>query len=571
MQKSVSPLTLAYKKYNAVLFAVVLFSFFINLLMFVGPLYMLQIYDRVLASRSGYTLVMITLISVGMLLAYGLLEFLRSRTLVRAGIQFDEVLTAPAFSRVIRMQVANPAANGRSTLSDIDKLRDFLTGQGIFAFFDAPWTPLFLGLCFAFNLWLGVVATTGAVIIFALALLNELMTRKALKEANTAGQRAAHFAGASLQNADVIKAMGMEEPLCNLWLKQRDQMIGNQARASDWAGVVLSASKFVRMVLQIAILGTGAFLAMKQEISPGIMIAASIVMGRALAPVEQAVGQWKQFIGARQAHARLKQMFDVIGEEEERLVLPDPKGNLEVEGLSSVLPGTRDTVLRGISFSITQGEILALIGASGSGKSTLARHLVGVGVPATGSVRLDGTELAHWDPTQLGKSIGYLAQDVKLFAGSVAENISRFDPSASDEDIIVAATLAGAHDMVQGLRNGYGTEVGDGGNQLSGGQKQRIGLARAVYKAPSLIVLDEPNSNLDSEGEAALTKCLMKMKEMGNTVVVVTHKANLLAVSDKTLILNAGMVQKFVATKELLQPQAQPDAAAPMSVAAAQN
>ncbi|MEO0379924.1 MAG: type I secretion system permease/ATPase, partial [Pseudomonadota bacterium] len=447
-----------------------------------------------------------------------------------------------------------------------------ITGQGILSFFDAPWTPLFLILIFLFHPLLGLVATGGAIIIFTLAILNEFLTRTSLQEANVAGSAASNFAGATLQNAEVIRAMGMTDELSARWLTARDKMLGSQAKASDWAGVVLSSSKFVRMTLQVAILGVGAYLAVINEVSPGIMIAASIVMGRALAPVEQAVGQWKQFVAARQANERLHRLFDVIPEEPQRLLLPHPKGHVAVDGLTSTLPGTRDTILRGVSFQIDAGEVLAVVGPSGSGKSTLVKHLVGVAQPTVGAVRLDGTELTHWDTRQLGRSMGYLSQDIRLFRGTVAENIARFQSDASDDDIVAAATLAGAHEMISGLRDGYQTQVGDGGSQLSGGQRQRVGLARAIFKLPSLIVLDEPNSNLDSEGETALAMCIAKLKAEGKTVIVVTHKANLLSLSDKTLILQNGVVQRFVPTQQLLQPQqAQPTPAITASDAPAQN
>jgi PrtD family type I secretion system ABC transporter len=552
-----NPLKQAHSKFRAIFFATLLFSFFVNLLMFVGPLYMLQIYDRVLASRSESTLLVLTGIAVVLLLTYGLLEFVRSRMLVRAGLQFDEVISRPLFDRVARMQVANPSGGARSALGDADRVRGFITGQGILAFFDVPWTPLFLFLCFAFHPWLGWVATAGTVIIFILALLNELLTRTSLKEANNAAQGAAEFAGSTMQNAEVIRAMGMERELASRWITQRAAMLVSQARASDFAGAVVSSSKFVRMTLQVAILGVGAYLAMRQEISPGIMIAASIVMGRALAPVEQAVGQWKEFIGARQSNARLNQLFQAIPEEADRLELPDPQGHLVVEGVTSVLPGTRETVLRSITFDIPGGQTMALIGPSGSGKSSLARLLVGAGDAAAGAIRLDGTELSHWDRRQLGRAIGYLPQDVKLFSGNVAENISRFADDPNDEDIIAAAKLAGAHDLINSLRDGYATQIGEGGSRLSGGQRQRVGLARALYGKPSLIVLDEPNSNLDSEGEEALMRCLVELKREGKTVIVVTHKTNLLSLTDRTLILKDGLVQKFVATKELLQAKPQ--------------
>ncbi|MBB97937.1 MAG: type I secretion system permease/ATPase [Rhodobacteraceae bacterium] len=551
----------AYGRFRSTFIATVVFSFFTNLLMFVGPIYMLQIYDRVLSSRNEMTLIMISAIAIAMLVSYGLLEFTRSRLLVRAGMQFDEVLANPVFHRVVKQQTALPGSNAQVALSDIDKVREFMTGQGILAFFDAPWVPLFLALCFAFHPWLGLVATIGAVIIFGLALANEFATRNALQDASKASQGANHFVNTTMQNAEVIRALGMEKQLTKRWLNQHDDMLVHQAKASDRAGSIMASSKFVRMSLQVAILGTGALLAIQQLISPGIMIAASIVMGRALAPVEQAVGQWKQFVNARSSHKRLKQLFANISEQEERTELPEPKGNLKVEQLFATVPGTRDALLRGISFSINQGEVLAIIGPSGSGKSSLVRHLVGAMTPAAGAVRLDGTEMHHWDPEQLGRYLGYLPQDVKLFGGSVAENISRFEDDPEDANVVAAATLAGAHDMIQKLSNGYETNVGDGGMFLSGGQRQRVGLARAVYRYPSLVVLDEPNSNLDSMGEKALVSCIQELKAMGKTVVLVTHKTNLLALSDKTLMLMNGTVEKFGLTKDFFQqPQAAPAA-----------
>lgn len=554
-----TPLEQAYGRFRATLFTALIFSFCLNLLMFIGPLYMLQIYDRVLSSRNENTLYMITGIALALLVSYGLLDFVRSRLLVRAGMQFDEAVASPTFDRVVRQQTANPGTVSHVVLTDIDKVREFLTGQGILAFFDAPWVPLFLALCFAFHPWLGVVASIGAVLIFVLALTNELSTRKLLQNAGLAGQGANHFASTTLQNAEVIRAMGMERPLADRWLEKHDVLLENQAAASARASMIMSATKFIRMGLQIAILGTGAYLAMQQQISAGIMIAASIIMGRALSPVEQAVGQWKQFVAARQSHGRLKKLFDSVKDEEERLTLPAPTGNLAVERVFSYLPGTRDTMLKGVSFSIAAGETLAIIGPSGSGKSSLVRHLVGAAVPATGAVRLEGTELNHWDPEQLGAHVGYLPQDVKLFRGTVAENIARFAPNPEDADVFAAAKLSGAHDMIQNLGQGYETDVGDGGGNLSGGQRQRIGLARAVYGSPSLVVLDEPNSNLDSYGEKALMECVRTLKARGISVILVTHKTNLLALADKTLMLNHGTVEKFGPTREIFgAPQSVP-------------
>ena len=564
--KKKTPLDQAYSKYSTVFVSTVIFSFFVNLLMFVGPLYMLQIYDRVLSSRSELTLVMLSIIAISLLVVNGMLEYVRSRVLVRAGMQFDDVLARPLFKNVLKAQLANPNAGVQHALGDIDKVREFLTGPGLIAFFDAPWVPLFLGLCFVFHFWLGVVATTGAVIIFALALANELLTRKILKQAGSDSQGASHFAGATLQNAEVIRALGMETKLEDRWVSRHDDTLLGQGRASDRAGVVLSMSKFVRMALQTAILGVGAFLSLRGDITPGIMIAASIMMGRALAPVEMAVSQWKQFVAARDANKRLKNLFGNMPADIERTELPDPQGNVTVEQLTSVIPGTRVTVLRNVNFQLSPGETLAVIGPSGSGKSSLARHLVGVWPAINGTVRLDGSELAHWDVEQLGQHLGYLPQDVKLFSGTVAENISRFQSEDESADVIEAAQMAGAHEMIQHFSNGYETQVGENGVQLSGGQRQRVGLARALYGNPRFVVLDEPNSNLDSEGEEALMTALQNLKNKGATVVVITHKTNLLAASDKLLVLNEGMVQKFAPTAEILQGQAQ-SAVTPMKPA----
>ncbi|WP_439121822.1 type I secretion system permease/ATPase [Marivita sp.] len=552
-------LQLGYQKFRSIYAATIVFSFFGNLLMFVGPLYMLQVYDRVLTSRNETTLAVLTLIALAMLVSYGLLELIRTKLLVRAGLQFDEIVANPVFHRVVKQKTVLPGGHSQIALSDIDRVREFLTGHGVLAFFDAPWVPIYLALCFAFHPWLGMVATSGAAIIFGLALANEVITRRALIDAGEAAQGASFFANATMQNAEVIQALGMEEPLTSSWSKRHDKMLFNQALGSDRAGLIMATSKSIRMSLQIAIIGVGAFLAINQEISPGVMIAASIIMGRALSPVEQAVGQWKQFVVARTSHKRLKLLFDNTPDDEERVKLPAPEGHLSVEGLCANVPGAHDPLLRGVSFGLHPGEVLTIVGPSGSGKTTLVRHLVGASIPVAGAVRLDGTELQHWQPRQLGRYMGYLPQDVKLFGGTIAENISRFEENPKDADIVAAAKLAGAHEMIQRLSNGYSTDVGERGIFLSGGEKQRIGPARAVYRNPSLIVLDEPASNLDSVGEQALAACVQEVKAMGKTVILITHKANLLSLSDKTLMLVNGMVEKFAPTSDFFGRRVETD------------
>jgi ATP-binding cassette subfamily C protein/ATP-binding cassette subfamily C protein EexD len=544
----------ALKTYRSVLFSTIVFSAAINALMFVGPLYMLQVYDRVLQSRSEMTLLVLTFIAVFMLAIYGVMEWLRSRVLVRAGMRFDDQLANPLFNRVVSSTIAQPQAKAHFALGDIDRLREFFTGSGLIAICDVPWVPVFLVVCFVFHPLIGWVATSGAVIIFVLALLNEVVTRKSLGEANTHSQAAQHFANTTLQNVEVIRALGMEDSLRQRWAEMHRKMLELQAGASDRAGVLLSASKFVRMGLQVAILGTGAYLALEGQISPGVMIAASIMMGRALAPVDQVVGQWKQVIGARQAYGRLKQLFENLPGEEQRLQLPRPQGRISAEQVAIAAPGSRMPIVQGVNFQLEPGETLALVGPSGAGKSSLVRALVGVWPPLAGAVRIDGSELDHWNRSELGNHMGYLPQSVELFAGTIAENIARFrdtDPEA----IVLAAQRAGVHDLIQSLPEGYETQIGVGGGQLSGGQRQRVGLARALFGDPAFIVLDEPNANLDGEGEAALVRALKDLKERRRTVVFVSHKTGLLALSDKTLIMADGRMRAFGPTREVLQPK----------------
>jgi len=550
-----TPLQAAYGKFRSILLTTFIFSFAINCLLFVAPLYMLQIYDRVLGTRNEMTLLMISLITLFLMAVYGILEFIRSRMLVRAGMQFDEILSSSIFSRAVRLRLANPSAGAEYIISDGDKIREFLTGAGILTFFDAPWTPLFIVVCFLFHPWIGYLALGGAIVIFALALVNEYATRVELKEANTASQRASQFASTVLQNAEVIRSMGMERPLGERWKDRHCEMLDAQAGASDKAGAIMTFQKFFRMAIQSAILGLGAYLAIQQEISPGIMIAASIMMGRALQPVEQGVAHWKQFVTARQAHERLKSLFAKIPDEADRTELPPPKGLLQVENLTSLAPGSKTPFLKGINFSVAPGETLAVIGPSGSGKSSLVRHVAGVWPAASGTVRIDGADIAHWDAEQLGQHLGYLPQEVRLFSGTIAENISRFT-SGESEGVIEAAMMAGVHDMVLRLPDGYETQVGDNGQQLSGGQRQRIGLARAIYNKPRIVILDEPNSNLDSDGEVALVEAVKALKALRATIILVTHKTNLLAITDRVLVMRDGAMQAFTTPQELFKPAA---------------
>lgn len=543
------------------------FSLFINLLMLTAPLYMLQIYDRVLSSKSESTLVMLTIVAGGLLLVLGLLEVVRSRVLVRVGTKLDQQLSNRVFSAIFSYNLKKAGQGSSQSLRDLDTLRQFLTGSGLNAFFDAPWTPLFIAVIFLFHPLLGFVALGGAIAIFILALLNELITRKPLSEANQENVQANKFADASLRNSEVLAAMGMTPGLRQRWADRHENTLALQAVASDRAGTITATSKAFRLMLQVAILGTGAYLAIQQIITPGVMIAASIIMARALAPVEQAIGSWRQFIGARSAYGRLQELLAAIPEQEERMPLPAPEGRLETEKVVATPPGSKQVVLKGVSFALEPGESLGIIGPSAAGKSSLARLLIGVWPPASGHVRLDGADIYDWDHTELGPYLGYLPQDVELFDGTVSENIARFQEPDPDK-VVAAAKKADVHEIILGLPDGYDTLIGNDGASLSGGQRQRVGLARALYGDPRLIVLDEPNANLDSAGETALRQALDTLKAEGRTTVVISHKPSLLSVVDKMLVLKNGQAEQFGERQEVMSrftrpvagQEAQPDA-----------
>ena len=533
--------------------AAIIFSFFINLLMFVSPLYMLQIYDRVISSRSIPTLIALTALAGVLLFIYAVLEGLRSRVLVRAGLMFDERIAEPVFEAIHRGNVRMPSGGFVQCLRDMDTLREFLTGSGLIALCDAPWFPIFVFACFLLHPWFGFIALFGSMATLGLTLLNDVMTKKFLNAATMASARAGQSAGAVFRNTEVLQAMGMVPAMKQIWLHEHDKVLTAQALASDRAGVIVSFTKFFRMFLQTIILGTGAYLVIEREISGGSIVAGSILVGRALQPIEMAVGNWKGFVAARASYARLKNLFMVAGAIPERMSLPRPNGVLTVSELVGAAPSNpQQIILKGISFSVNAGEVVGVVGPSGAGKSSLVRTLVGVWPVIRGSVRLDGNDLDHWDPHELGRHIGYLPQDVELFSGTIAQNISRFD-EGEPGDIMKAARLAGCHELIQGLSEGYNTQIGESGHALSGGQRQRVALARALYGEPRLIVLDEPNASLDTEGEEALMLAIQQIKKSGSTVILVTHKINILAATDKILFLADGLVKAFGPRGAVLQ------------------
>jgi ATP-binding cassette subfamily C protein len=551
---------------------VAIFSFFINLLMFVSPLYMLQIYDRVITSRNVTTLIGLTVLAGALILVYALLENFRSRVFVRVGARFDKMLANRVFDSVHQGRMMRGGNMYFQCLRDLDTVREFFTGSGLIALCDAPWFPVFVFASFLLHPWFGYIALIGSVVTLLLTLLNEKLTKAQLNEASKAANTANTAASSMFRNSDVIQAMGMLSAVRGLWGVNHAQMINAQAIASDRAGLVLASTKFFRMFLQSVILGVGAYLAIQRETSPGTMIAASIIIGRALQPIELAVGSWKGFVAVRSAYARLSDLFQVVGLPPKRMDLPKPTGAVHVQDLYAAAPGAKNFVLQGVSFALAPGELLGIIGPSAAGKSSLARVLMGIWPVMRGAVRLDGNDLHHWDPQKLGQHIGYLPQDVELFSGSIAENIARFQKIDS-EAILKAATLAGCHSMIQQMPDGYNTQIGDGGQSLSGGQRQRIGLARALYGTPSLVVLDEPNASLDSAGEEALLEALKAMRAEGVTLIIITHKINALAVADRILVLADGQVKSFGPRDEVLGKlvaprvvQGQPDQTNPSTI-----
>ena len=518
------------------------FSFFINLLMLTPAIYMLQIYDRALGSRNVTTLLMLTLITLGLFGLMSVLEWIRSMVLVRVGARLDLDINSRVFDATFERNLRQAGQNPAQALNDLASMRQTLTGAGVIALTDAPWMPIYVLVIFMLHVELGIFALIGVLLLVILAVVNERVSAGPLGEAQKLAMAANAQANNNLRNAEVIEAMGMLPAIRGRWFKLHQKFLMQQALASDRAGVLNAITRFVRISMQSLALGYGALLAIEGEITPGMMIAGSIIMGRALAPVEVLIANWKQLVSARAAYGRLAELLQVYPARVAGMPLPRPEGVVLVENAATAAPGSRVLILKNVSFSLKAGEIVAVIGPSASGKSTLARLLVGVWPPLAGSVRLDGAEVFKWNKDELGRHLGYLPQDIELFDGTVAENIARFGDIDS-ERVLAAAQAAGVHDLVLLLPMGYDTPLGDGGSALSGGQKQRIGLARALYGDPALIVLDEPNSNLDDQGEAALAETLRRLKAEKRTVVIITHRMSTLAVADSILVMHEGTVK----------------------------
>ncbi|TBU75930.1 type I secretion system permease/ATPase [Phytopseudomonas daroniae] len=559
----------ALSAYKSAFWSVGIFSAVINLLMLAPALYMLQVYDRVLASSNQMTLAMLTLIMVGLYAFMGVLEWVRSHVVIRLGTQMDMRLNQRVYNAAFETNLKSGNLAAGQALSDLTSLRQFATGNALFAFFDAPWFPVYLLVIFLFHPWLGALALAGAVVLTLLAWLNQRMSSAPLAEAGRISIRANQQATANLRNAEAIEAMGMLANLRQRWLGEHKAFLYQQNLASEKSAVISAWSKSVRLALQSLMLGLGALLAVAGEITPGMMIAGSILVGRVLSPLDQLIGVWRQWTSARLAYQRLSQLLQSNPARAEAMALPIPLGALQVERITACAPGTRNPVLSNVGFALEAGDMLGVLGPSGSGKSSLARLLVAAQPVLAGKVRLDGADLHQWDKADLGPHLGYLPQDVQLFAGTIAENIARFGVVDADQ-VVAAARMAGVHELVLQLPQGYDTVLGESGAGLSGGQRQRIGLARAMYGLPALIVLDEPNANLDDPGEKALLSAIEQLKQHKRTLVLITHKPALLAGADKLLILRGGQMQAFGPAAKVmqeLQAAARPQVAPALKVA----
>lgn len=531
---------------------IAIFSAVINVLLLVPSLYMLQVYDRVLASRNQATLLLITVIILLAYVVMSALEFVRSFVLIRIAAKLDMQLNQRVYTAAFEQNLKRVGSNAGQALQDLTTVRQFLSGSALFAFFDAPWFPIYLVIIFLIHPYLGVFALCGTFIHMSLAVWSEKSTKKPLSDANAMAVNASNLATNNLRNAEVIEAMGMLPNFTKRWFGLHTQFLNLQAEASEKAGIITAVTKFVRVSLQSLILGFAALLVLDGKITPGMMIVCSVLMGRVLNPVEQLISVWRSWSSTKSAYQRLNSLLTANPQRLAGMPLPKPVGSVSLEAVTALPPRATKPALSNLSFAIAPGDVLGVVGPSGAGKSTLARVLVGVWPSAAGKVRLDGADIFQWNKAELGPSMGYLPQDIELFSGTVSENIARFG-EVDAEKVVQAAKRAGVHEMILYLPNGYDTLMGDGGAGLSGGQRQRIGLARAMYDDPAFIVLDEPNSNLDEMGEQALIAAIQDLRARGKTIVIITHRASTLAATNKLLVLKEGVAQLFGPTLEVLE------------------
>jgi PrtD family type I secretion system ABC transporter len=537
-----------------IFWALAVFSGLSNLLMLTGSFFMLQVYDRVLPGRSIPTLVALLFLATVLYVFQGGLDLVRNRISARIGRYFDEMLGGRVFDSMVRLPLKTRGdGDGMQPLRDLDQVRSFLSGGGPTALFDLPWMPVYLGICFLFHFWIGVTALIGGLFLVSITVLTETRTRGPAKaSAHLAVQRSA-LAAEGRRNAEVLQAMGMRRQAAQRWQAANAKYLAANERTSDVASGLGGLSKVFRSFLQSLVLAVGAVLVINQESTAGIIIAGSILTARALAPVETAIANWKGFVAARQSGQRLDRLLELLPKEKEPLALPVPTETFVVEQLYVAAPDSEKLILNDVSFQLQKGEAVGIIGPSGAGKSTLSRALVGVWPRVRGKIKLDNAALDQWSSEALGRHIGYLPQDIELFEGSIAVNIARFDLAATPDAVLEAARIAGVHDLILSFPEGYSTQVGEGGMSLSAGQRQRIGLARAFYGNPFLVVLDEPTSNLDAEGEAALTEAIINVRKRGGIVVVVAHRPKALEGVDHVLVVGDGRVQSFGPKEEILR------------------
>ena len=528
-------------------------SALVNLLYLTGSFFMLEVYDRILPSRSIPSLIALSLLALLLYAFQGAFELIRGRMLVRIAGALDESLNGRIYRAIVKAPLKlRMQGDGLQALRDFDQVRSFLSGVGPAALFDLPWLPFYIAICFLFHPVIGLIAIIGGLILTLLTYLTNRGTQAPAKKASEAGGLRNVFAQASQRNAEVVHAMGMSARLTGLWERRNTEFRDENRRTSDIGNGYGALSKVFRMALQSGVLAAGAVLVIRGEASPGIIIAGSILTARALAPVELAIGNWRGLVAARQSWQRLKELLKALPEADAPLQLPDPRERLTVEGLASGPPAAQRLIVSDVNFTVRAGGAVGVIGPSASGKSSLARAILGIWPAYRGSVRLDGAALDQWDSDALGKHVGYLPQDVELFAGTIAQNICRFAEDATSEAIVAAAKAARVNDLILRLPNGYDTEIGDGGMTLSAGQRQRVALARALYGDPFLVVLDEPNSNLDAEGEQALSEAIMSVRSRGGIVIVVAHRPSALASVDLVLMMNEGRMQAFGPKEQVL-------------------
>ncbi|HPG88068.1 MAG TPA: type I secretion system permease/ATPase [Hyphomicrobium sp.] len=543
--------------YSPILMTVAVFSGVVNILALAGSFYMLQVYDRVLPSQSVATLIGLSILMFGLYAINGLLEYIRARIMSRVGTRIDKSLTPRVFAAVQILPLkSRGGGDGMQPLRDLDSVRNFMSGMGLTALFDLPWIPIYLCFVYILHPTLAMIAVAGAILLIILTIVTEYRSSKPLKAAGQAGGQRMALAETARRNAESIHAMGMSKHIGARYQALNDEYLAYQLQASDAAGGIGNVTKVIRMLLQSAVLGLGAFLVIRNELSAGAIIACSITVSRALAPIESAIGHWKSFVSARISAKRLGDLLTAAGDSDQEVVeLPPPQRVLQVESLVVAPPGQREPILKGVTFALERGDALGVIGPSGSGKSTLARALVGVWQPFTpaSAVRLDGASLDQWTPERLGRHIGYMPQEVELFEGSVADNIARLDAAASSDAVVSAAKAAGSHDLIVRLPEGYQTRMGESGKALSGGERQRVALARALYGNPFLVVLDEPNASLDAAGDNALTEAIVSVRKRGGIAIVIAHRPSALAAVNKVLVMANGQARAFGPKDEVLR------------------